>query len=335
MQDAHIFPKGLTNIVSPFFACYDTVTDREGAGRMRKLIVFDIDGTLRDETQGVPGSIPFVLEELKRRGHETAICTGRSMGMIQDDVLNLGVENLITGGGSYISHRGIPVFETELDREAVGRVRQYLAEQCEEDMGAVLESQEEIYMNQTAADILNSMNREKSKTLTPEQRELFLKNEKIEYRNNLAAFRPGEVKVHKICMWCSPAAYRHILKILGAGRTELAQQGTWKEYGYYEMIGRGMGKGAAVLRLCELLGIRRQDTIAFGDGRNDIEMLKCCGTGIAMENGAKELFPFADRICARPMEHGIYWELLRSGLIGAKAASQTDMSACKFGGCPL
>ena len=71
MQDAHICPKGLTNIVSPFFACYDTVTDREGAGRMRKLIVFDIDGTLRDETLGVPGSIPFVLEELKRRGHET------------------------------------------------------------------------------------------------------------------------------------------------------------------------------------------------------------------------------------------------------------------------
>lgn len=291
------------------------VTDKEGERWMRKLIVFDIDGTLRDEVLGIPESIPFVLRQLKRKGHEAAICTGRSLGTVQDDVLELGIENLITGGGSYISHKDVSVFETALDADAAAGVFQYLTDPCTDGVGGVLEGRDEIFMNQAAADILNQMNLEKSKKLTLRQREKFFKNEKIMYQDNIEEFHPGQVDIHKICLWCSPPVYRRIGEMLGAGRTELAQQGSWNEYGYYEIIPHGAGKGAAVVRLCEYLGIGIQDTLAFGDGRNDIEMLKICGTGIAMANGADELLASADSICGKPMDDGIYVELVKRGLI--------------------
>ncbi|MBQ5654564.1 MAG: HAD hydrolase family protein, partial [Alistipes sp.] len=35
-------------------------------------------------------------------------------------------------------------------------------------------------------------------------------------------------------------------------------------------------------RLCRGYGFEKEEAVAFGDGRNDIEMLKAVGTGVAM-----------------------------------------------------
>ena len=46
------------------------------------------------------------------------------------------------------------------------------------------------------------------------------------------------------------------------------------------------GKGRALLELCAQLGIAPEDTVAFGDGLNDADMLEAAGYGAAMENAA-------------------------------------------------
>lgn len=43
-------------------------------------------------------------------------------------------------------------------------------------------------------------------------------------------------------------------------------------------------KGAALSALCEALGVPREETAAFGDGTNDISMLRAAGLGVAMGN---------------------------------------------------
>ena len=55
--------------------------------------------------------------------------------------------------------------------------------------------------------------------------------------------------------------------------------------------------------------------MSFGDGDNDIEMLKAAGTGIAVANGSRKLLECADAVCEPPMEDGIYKELVRRGII--------------------
>ena len=42
------------------------------------------------------------------------------------------------------------------------------------------------------------------------------------------------------------------------------------------------------------LGFELQDVYAFGDGLNDLEMLKAVGTGVAMGNGVAEAKEIAD-----------------------------------------
>ena len=57
--------------------------------------------------------------------------------------------------------------------------------------------------------------------------------------------------------------------------------------------------------------------MAFGDGNNDIEMLKAVGNGIAMANASDDLKAVADEICGDVSEDGIYHYCLEKRLIWA------------------
>lgn len=66
-----------------------------------------------------------------------------------------------------------------------------------------------------------------------------------------------------------------------------------------EVNGIGVNKGDALLWLAEYLGIAAQETMAFGDGDNDIALLEKAGTGVAMKNGREEVKDVADAITER------------------------------------
>jgi hydroxymethylpyrimidine pyrophosphatase-like HAD family hydrolase len=63
------------------------------------------------------------------------------------------------------------------------------------------------------------------------------------------------------------------------------------------------------------LGFELQDVYAFGDGLNDIEMLKAVGTGVAMGNGVPEAKEVADYITTDVSEDGIWNGLKKLNLI--------------------
>ena len=67
----------------------------------------------------------------------------------------------------------------------------------------------------------------------------------------------------------------------------------------------GADKGGALLRLAELLGIRREETMAFGDGENDMSMLRMAGLGVAMENAEDHVKAAADYVTVTNNEAGV------------------------------
>lgn len=92
---------------------------------------------------------------------------------------------------------------------------------------------------------------------------------------------------------------------------------------YVEMSPEGVNKGAALLRLARHFGIERDEVMAFGDGQNDVEMLKAAGTGVCMENGCPEAKAVADRIAPSNLEDGVAQvieEYLEKGWIGGMKA---------------
>jgi hydroxymethylpyrimidine pyrophosphatase-like HAD family hydrolase len=61
-----------------------------------------------------------------------------------------------------------------------------------------------------------------------------------------------------------------------------------------EVMAKGVSKGAALRRVCARRGIDPSEAIAFGDGLNDLEMLRTAGMGVLMGNadpGLKAALP--------------------------------------------
>ena len=55
-------------------------------------------------------------------------------------------------------------------------------------------------------------------------------------------------------------------------------------------------KGHAILKLCKILGLDREQSLAIGDGTNDRDMLVSAGVGVAMGNAVEELKAVADHV---------------------------------------
>ena len=74
---------------------------------------------------------------------------------------------------------------------------------------------------------------------------------------------------------------------------------------WYAFIPAGSGKTTAIKALAEAGGISLEDIVAFGDDLNDIEMLKLCGTGVAVSNAIPEVREASDEITLSNDEDGV------------------------------
>ena len=55
----------------------------------------------------------------------------------------------------------------------------------------------------------------------------------------------------------------------------------------------------------ERLGMKREESFAFGDGANDLPMLRAAGTGVLLGNAPRELWSEADHVSAPIDEDGL------------------------------
>lgn len=72
-----------------------------------------------------------------------------------------------------------------------------------------------------------------------------------------------------------------------------------------EINAAGVNKGKAMIELGKALGIPREEIMAFGDGNNDLKMLKEVGTGVAMENAIPSVKEAADYVTLSNDEEGV------------------------------
>ena len=102
----------------------------------------------------------------------------------------------------------------------------------------------------------------------------------------------------------TPERVRALLPVLRerfAGRVKIATS----QPRFIEFVSPAAGKAAALRQLSGLLGITREDVMAFGDGLNDLDMIEWAGTGCAMANGAPEVKAQADLIAPSNAEDGV------------------------------
>ena len=74
---------------------------------------------------------------------------------------------------------------------------------------------------------------------------------------------------------------------------------------FLEFAAAGVTKGAGLDFLAAHMGFTREQTIAFGDGENDVELVEWAGFGIAVENAHARVKAVADWICPSAVDEGV------------------------------
>lgn len=281
---------------------------------MYRILFFDIDGTLRDEAYGIPETAKTAVNICKEKNYYICLCTGRTIGTITEDVLALNVDGVIAGGGSHIEFHKKLIKKSFFKEEKVRAVNIYLKDK-DDDIAFTFETDDIVFMNKEAVKILTSLNEEKFKSLTDKQMQFIEEHQKIVYEENIHRFNEKLHRVNKICLWASEEIFEEIKNIFSGDEIQLAQSFRFDFRNYYEIIQSDCNKGEAILDLCNHLDIPIEKTIAFGDGRNDIDMLKTVGTAIGVKGGNEEIFQYVTSICEEPMKDGIYLELKRRNII--------------------
>ena len=111
---------------------------------------------------------------------------------------------------------------------------------------------------------------------------------------------------NKVLIGAEPALVQKMHEILrGQQNVDMACSSP----NYLEIFPKGMDKGKALRLICEKEGLRREETIAFGDQELDIPMLEEAGIAVAMGNAIDELKGKADFITKTNNEAGIAYAL--------------------------
>ena len=82
-----------------------------------------------------------------------------------------------------------------------------------------------------------------------------------------------------------------------------------------EINGEGASKGNAILLLARYLGLSPSQTMAFGDGENDLSMMELAGIGVAMGNASEKVQSVADFVTDTVDNNGLCKALKQFGVI--------------------
>ena len=83
---------------------------------------------------------------------------------------------------------------------------------------------------------------------------------------------------------------------------------------WYAFLPETGGKVQAIRELAKMLKLSLNEIVAFGDDKNDMEMLKICGTGVAVYNAIPEVKEIADSVTFSNDQDGVAEWLSRSVL---------------------
>jgi Cof subfamily protein (haloacid dehalogenase superfamily) len=74
---------------------------------------------------------------------------------------------------------------------------------------------------------------------------------------------------------------------------------------FLEFASPDVTKASGLEFLAQRLGFRRERTVAFGDGENDVELLEWAGYGVAVANAHERVLAVADLVCPSVDEEGV------------------------------
>ena len=261
--------------------------------RKIKALFFDIDGTLVSfNTHRIPQTTVDALEEAKKNGVKVYISTGRPIMIIT----NLGqIEHLIDG---YITTNGARCFvgehvvsQSPLSRKDVDSV---IAASSRDGYPVIVVGEKHLA-------ILN---------LTPVVEEIFVKGlgvDALDFNSDMTDLEGEDIL--QLTPFCNAEQEEKLMPTLLH-----CNSGRWHP-AFIDITDGNADKGRGLHAMVEYLGLEMAETMAFGDGGNDISIIREAGVGIAMGNAGENVKAVADYVTSSVDEDGVKNALLHFGVI--------------------
>ena len=263
-----------------------------------RLIATDLDGTLLDEEKKVPEENMAMLRKCAEHGIEIVPATGRTVKGIPETLKTLpGVRYVIATNGAVVADlKEDRILDTcRLPVEIAVKIME-LARDSHDDImyDAYIEGN-----GYTRQEFMDNIRRY---VKTEGMVALVMRTRKA-VSDSIAYVKEQGKPVDKINLYFADMDARARMRETLKGIKGILVSSSIPNN--LEINAEGADKGSALLRLAELLHIKREETMAFGDGENDISMIAMAGIGVAMENGVDQVRAAADHVTGTNEEAGV------------------------------
>ena len=259
-------------------------------GKNIKALFFDIDGTLVSfKTHDIPQSTIDAIHEARQAGIKAFIATGRPIPFI-DNIGAIEYDGIVSANGACcINGEGKLIRCNSVGTDDLERLIDYNKKQ---NFPIAFASEDEVFITSTNEASDNVFRLLNVKPIKMRPIDECLKKPIIQ----IIAFFTKEQE---------PEIMGNVLKNCDAHR--------WHP-DFADVISKGNSKSTGIDAMLDYYGIKLEESMAFGDGGNDIPMLKHAGIGVAMGNASDEVKKYADIVTASVDEDGIALMLKRMGL---------------------
>lgn len=259
---------------------------------MIKAIFFDIDGTLLSfKTHVVPQSTIDAINAVKKQGIKVILATGR----LKKQVKNLGgleFDGFITVNGAYcVTTENEVIFKRLIPKDELRSLIAYQENVVNFPFAFMVN--EGSFVNHVDERVENIASL--VKVPVPPVRNLKEMLEEEVLQVNLYVDKELEKQIMKEALTSCASSRWHPI--------------------FADVNIRGIDKSTGIDKFLEYYNINKSETMAFGDGGNDIEMLKHVGIGVAMGNAGDDVKASADYITDSVDDNGVANALRHFGLI--------------------
>ena len=256
----------------------------------RKMIVVDLDGTLLNINQGCSKKTIKYLSKLKSMGYIIVIATGR---MLRDAVS-------VTEGAKFanyiISSAGAVIYDMDnsriisknkIEKDEVLRICSYYNLEVE-------------FINICDLYYYNSFTFDDKMDLWVDK--------KI---NDIDKFvLESDGIYHMTFHVCDNSLIDKYYKMIDSDKLSiLVMQNSFSDKKCIEIFSNGVSKYNAIKKIMEIENISNDDVIAFGDGLNDVDMIRLSGIGVAMGNALDEVKNVSDYVTISHNDDGVIYFL--------------------------
>jgi len=280
----------------------------------RRALFLDVDGTYAHHGI-VPAAHVAAVRAARAAGHVAFLCTGRPVSLLSPHLLEAGFDGIIAGAGAHVT-----ILDAQADNETVLDIRfpadlasRALAILDEAGTHYLLETPDGTFANGASMGLLATRAALSSR---PEYAHLGALVEIVDAVTRLEDL--GGVSFTKITAFAGTRPMTEIAAELGPQIAMFPSSIADLGLGSGELYLAGVTKATGMESAIKRLGMAREDTVAFGDNLNDLEMIEFAGVGVAMASGVAEVIAVADMITPGPEHDGLATAFAELGLIPAR-----------------